>query len=73
MNCPKCGKSMRVTHSFPVASGKIQRLECTCRTVATLKAVLVNVNPGFGQGAAAMAKKLRKGGPSPSGSGAAAD
>lgn len=61
MNCPKCDSKMRVTHSYSVESTSTQRLECPgCRTIATAATVLVAINPGYGQGAASLAKRLSR-------------
>ena len=60
MNCPKCGKQMKVTHTYPVrGQGATHRRECTCGTVVTTKTVVVNINPGKGEGAFSLAKTLR--------------
>lgn len=62
MNCPKCGKRMKVTHRY--GAGKkagTQRLQCvdgTCNTVATCTVIMENIDPGYGEGAAALARRL---------------
>ena len=64
MRCPECNKTMKVTHVYEAGPKAFtRRLECPdgkCGTVATCTVVMENVNPGYGQGAAALAKKLRK-------------
>jgi predicted Zn finger-like uncharacterized protein len=62
MNCPKCDTQMRVTHSIRAGNDAMtQRVECPkCNTVGTVQAILVNINPGHGEGAAAIAKKLAR-------------
>lgn len=62
MNCPKCSKPMKVTHSYTAgATARTQRLECVhCGTVAVAQAMIVLLNPGYGQGAESLAKRLRK-------------
>ncbi len=58
MNCPKCGKRMKVTHRY--TAGKkagTQRLQCadgTCDTVATCTVVMENIDPAYGEGAQAL-------------------
>lgn len=63
MDCPVCKKNkLRVVNSYSTGSGKTQRLECDhCLIVATSIVVLVNVNPGRGEGASALAKRVRNG------------
>lgn len=62
MKCPKCGQTMRVTHSYKAgASGSTQRLECSqakCGTVGVTQTVLVAINPKHGEGAYSAARKL---------------
>lgn len=61
MRCPKCGARLHVTHTYNVEGiGRTQRLDCRkCALVAVTKTEIVEINPGFGQGAAALAKRLR--------------
>lgn len=59
MNCPRCGGILKVTHSYAIDGGRTQRRECvTCHLVVTTQTVMVYVDPGYGQGAAALARKL---------------
>ncbi len=62
MKCPKCGKNMKVTHRYSAGPrAGTQRLQCTdttCDVVATCTVIMKNVDPGYGEGAAALAKKL---------------
>lgn len=62
MICPKCGNQMEITHTFTAGEhAKTQRLECKkCNMVGTAQTILVNVNPDRGEGAKALADKLRK-------------
>ena len=60
MKCPKCEKPMKVTHTYRVPGGATQRLECDgCHIIATVEATIVALNPGYGEGAAARARRLR--------------
>lgn len=63
MNCPNCNSRMTVTHSYSAGpKAYTKRLECSdekCGTVATATLIMESVNPGYGEGAAALAKKLR--------------
>ncbi len=62
MMCPVCGDKLRVTNSYSTRAGKTQRLECeSCLTVATSVIVLANINPLRGQGARALARRLKNG------------
>lgn len=62
MKCPKCQSEMRVTTTYKCGRfGRTQRLQCSnerCGCVGTATVLLVNVNPGYGNGAASLAKKL---------------
>lgn len=62
MICPKCQKErMKVTHSYSVPGGSTQRLECPrCLTVATVEAVVIAIDPRYGEGAAARAARLKR-------------
>lgn len=64
MICPKCGHVMRVTHSISAgAAGSTRRYECQsgkCRAVAITKTEIVAVDPPRGQGAYALAQKMRR-------------
>lgn len=63
MKCPKCGDpKMDVTHTYRAGdAGTTQRMECKhcgcVATVAILRAI-VAIEPGYGQGAAVLAKKI---------------
>lgn len=62
--CPNCKSPMRVTNTYRAGeTGSTQRLKCTsrrCGTVAVTVTVLQEVNPAYGKGAAALARKLAK-------------
>ncbi len=62
MKCPKCNKRLIVTHRYAAGpKAGTQRLQCsdgTCNTVVTCTVIIKNVDPGYGEGAAALAKKL---------------
>lgn len=65
MKCPGCNERMFCTNSYRVPGGVTQRLECKtkgCRKVAAAvtQTVIVSVDPKKGEGAAALAKKLRR-------------
>lgn len=65
MNCPRCGGRTRVTHSYTIEHGKTQRRECEdCHTVVTTQTVVVCIDPKYGQGAAALARKRNQSKPS---------
>lgn len=59
MNCPKCRHKMRTTHVYGTSDGgSLKRHTCDCGTVVTSQTLVVNVNPGYGEGAAALAKRV---------------
>ena len=62
MNCPKCDKKLKVTHRYTAGSNAgTQRLQCsdsTCNTVVTCTVLMENIDPRYGEGAAALAKKI---------------
>ena len=62
MNCPKCDKRMVVTHRYTAGpKAGTQRLQCSdpiCNTIATCTVIMENIDPGYGEGAAALAKKI---------------
>lgn len=62
MNCPKCESKLKVTHSYKAGDkAGTQRLECTnpkCGIVATCTVMMENINPAYGEGASALAKKI---------------
>jgi hypothetical protein len=64
MRCPNCDIEMGIEHAFEVGpGGKTQRAECPkCFCVCTLVQITVvaNVDPGYGEGASVLAKKLAK-------------
>jgi hypothetical protein len=64
VNCPKCGNSLDVTHSYRAGVGVgTQRQECSkcnCVLTAVTFVIVMNVDPDYGQGAAKIAKKLAK-------------
>lgn len=66
LKCPKCAKKgkaspMRVTHTHACGlNGSVQRLFCdVCLTVGAAHCKIIAVDPAHGQGAEAIAKKLR--------------
>lgn len=62
MICPKCESKLKVTHRYKAGeTAGTQRLECTnpkCNLVATCTVIMKNINPTYGEGAAALAKKI---------------
>lgn len=65
MKCPKCDHRMRCTNGYRVPGGSALRYECgQCQTVVTAHAIqkikIVAIDPEYGEGAAALAKRLRK-------------
>lgn len=62
MRCPKCDKKLKVTHRYSAGpEAGTQRLQCTeptCDVVVTCTVILKNINPSYGEGAAALAKKI---------------
>lgn len=63
MKCPKCqSEDFKITNTHLVgACEKSQRAECShCGTIAALKTELVAINPPRGQGAAAIANRMRQ-------------
>lgn len=63
MKCPNCNQEMHTTHAYAAGDISVSRLACEgCNTVVTAQTMVqaINVNPGRGQGAYALAKKLRE-------------
>lgn len=64
MNCPKCDSRLKVTHRYGAGDkAGTQRLECSnpkCDLVATCTVIMENINPVYGEGAAALARKILK-------------
>ena len=64
MNCPKCKTEMKVTNTYQAGdAGNTQRLECpNCQMECTafVATFLINERPGWGEGAAASAKRIAK-------------
>lgn len=61
MKCPKCGHTMKTTHVYDTGDGgSLKRLTCDCGLVVTAQVLfkVLNVNPSYGEGASALAKKL---------------
>ena len=62
MNCPNCKEKLKVSHTYRTPAATTQRSECPgCLLVTTNVILMVNVNPDEGEGARALAAKLRKG------------
>lgn len=60
--CTKCKKGkMRTTHTYGCGlQGTIQRTECLhCGAVGIVRAALISIDPPRGEGADAVAKRLR--------------
>lgn len=58
MNCPRCGDQMKVTHTYTVPGGSLKRSVCKgCDCVVTVESLIVAVDPSYGEGAAAIAKR----------------
>lgn len=63
MRCPKCkSKNAYVSNTFSAGdAGSVQRRICDdCGAVFTTAVILMNVDPPLGQGAKAIASRLRK-------------
>lgn len=64
MKCPKagCKGSFRVTNTFLAGeTARTMKLQCdSCGLIGTACQILVNVNPGSGQGAHALAGRMKK-------------
>lgn len=63
MECPKCSKSMTMTHSYRVTYGRTQRYCCSnpkCRCVVTAQTSIVAIDPKYGEGASSLAGRLNK-------------
>lgn len=58
MNCPSCNEPMKVTHTYRVPGGTTHSLECACGLKAVSETVIVEVDPRYGNGAAARARRL---------------
>ena len=62
MICPQCKVKAVVEQTFAESAGTARRGTCPqCRRVLTEVAFVTSVNPNRGQGAAAMARKIREG------------
>ena len=62
MNCTKCGGKLKITNTYGAGeTGRTMRAECEdCGTVHTMQKIIVAVDPGYGEGAAALAKQMKK-------------
>lgn len=64
MICPNCDHKLKATHRYSAGrKAGTQRLECVnpkCATVVTCTIIMENVNPSYGEGAAALARKIIK-------------
>jgi len=63
VNCPRpeCDGKVRVTHTFGFPGGYAQRVFCDkCKTVGAVQATLVAVNPARGDGAAGIARRMKR-------------
>lgn len=62
MNCKVCSGKLKVCNTYVTPDSKTQRLECVdCLIVHTGVILIVNVDPGRGQGAAALARRIKAG------------
>jgi transcription initiation factor TFIIIB Brf1 subunit/transcription initiation factor TFIIB len=62
MKCPKCsvGK-VKVTHTYGTDFGFTQRCVCEgCGAVLVTKATIIKIDPTYGEGASAIARKMRE-------------
>ncbi len=52
---------MNVTHSYDAGrGGQTQRLECSgCPCIATARTLIIATDPGYGDGAAAVARRMK--------------
>lgn len=59
MNCPRCGSRMAVTNTYACGeAGAFHSLKCPgCKARGVAQTVLLDVNPSWGNGAAARAKR----------------
>lgn len=63
MKCPNCNsKNVYVTHSYSAGTeGSTQRRECRdCDMIFTTATVILTMNPRRGEGASAVADRMRK-------------
>ena len=60
MKCPKCDRPLRVTHTYGAGgSAKVHRAVCECGAVAVIVSEIFDVDPTHGNGAAAVAAKIK--------------
>lgn len=63
MKCPqpKCEGNLTVTNTYMIGVNRTQRASCPeCKTVVTLHTEVTAINPIRGEGAAALAQRIRK-------------
>jgi hypothetical protein len=62
MKCPKCGSlNVYVLDTYNVDDGSTQKRKCRdCGIAITTITAIVNVEPSRGEGAAALAKQIKK-------------
>lgn len=61
MRCEKCHSKLKVTNTYTVPEGHVQRRECPkCDTVLVTETKVVSINPKWGQGATALASQRNK-------------
>lgn len=63
MICKACGKKIRVTHSYAVPGGRVQRGECAAcsKTYTVVSVTTVHEALESGDGAYALAQRIRRG------------
>lgn len=63
MKCPKCGDSFRIVRTYSAGeAAKTHGAKCEgCGTRATIVSEIYMVDPTHGQGAAAVAQRIRAG------------
>lgn len=63
MICPRCGSRMVVTNTYACGeAGSFQSIKCTgCKARGVSQTVLVTLDPAWGDGAAARARKSIQG------------
>lgn len=63
MNCPECNKPLKVTHTYNAGgSARTHRAVCDNGHVSVIVSEIALVDPTHGQGASALARKIKTGG-----------